>query len=83
MCCLRYEYEGNLADIASDDVIPVGEEETPINVIETKISTTQASQASQAEQQDNAIEKKEVIESGYRSKNGKDQHKHRRRYFRR
>lgn len=80
MCCLRYEYEGNLADIASDDVIPVGEEETPINVIETKISTTHSSLA---EHQDNAIEKKEVIESEYRSKNGKDQHKHRRRYFRR
>jgi len=78
MCCLRYEYEGDLTDISGDDEIPVGEEETPINVIETKISTTHSSLS---KQQDNEIEKKEVIESEYRSKNGKDQHKRKRRYF--
>lgn len=39
MCCLRYEYDGNLEDIATDDVIPIGEEDAPIEVIEKKISS--------------------------------------------
>jgi cell fate regulator YaaT (PSP1 superfamily) len=81
MCCLKYEYEGDFADIASDDEIPVGEEETPIDIIEAKISTIHSSQASLAEQQGNEIKKKEVVESGYCGRRGKDQHK--RRYFKR
>ncbi len=39
MCCLRYEYEGDLNTIASDDEIPIGVEDVPIAVIEEKIST--------------------------------------------
>ncbi|MFO0753099.1 MAG: stage 0 sporulation family protein [Thermodesulfovibrionales bacterium] len=40
MCCLRYEYEGDLESIASDDEIPMGVEETPLEAVEEKISTT-------------------------------------------
>ena len=39
MCCLRYEYEGDLNTIATDDEIPIGVEDVPIAVIEEKIST--------------------------------------------
>ncbi|MBF0506368.1 MAG: stage 0 sporulation family protein [Nitrospirae bacterium] len=39
MCCLRYEYEGDLNTIASDDEIPIGVEDVPIAAIEEKIST--------------------------------------------
>ncbi|HXW68317.1 MAG TPA: stage 0 sporulation family protein, partial [Dissulfurispiraceae bacterium] len=39
MCCLRYEYDGDLNTIASDDEIPIGVEDVPIAVIEEKIST--------------------------------------------
>ena len=39
MCCLRYEYEGDLNTIASDDEIPVGVEDVPVAVIKEKIST--------------------------------------------
>lgn len=39
MCCLRYEYEGDLASIASDDDIPIGVEDVPIEAIEEKIAT--------------------------------------------
>ncbi len=38
MCCLRYEYEGDLGGIAADDDIPIGAEDTPIEVIEQTIS---------------------------------------------
>ena len=38
MCCLRYEYEGDMNTIAVDDEIPVGVEDIPIAVIEEKIS---------------------------------------------
>ncbi|HXW68974.1 MAG TPA: hypothetical protein VEJ88_05160, partial [Dissulfurispiraceae bacterium] len=37
--CLRYEYEGDLNTIASDDEIPIGVEDVPIAAIEEKIST--------------------------------------------
>ncbi len=40
MCCLRYEYEGDLETIRSDDEIPLGEEDSPIEVVEEKISKT-------------------------------------------
>jgi cell fate regulator YaaT (PSP1 superfamily) len=39
MCCLRYEYEGDMNTIASDDEIPIGAEDVPIAAIEEKIST--------------------------------------------
>ncbi len=39
MCCLRYEYEGDLNTIASDDEIPIGVEDVPVAVIKEKIST--------------------------------------------
>lgn len=39
MCCLRYEYDGDLESIASDDEIPVGAEEAPLEAVEEKIST--------------------------------------------
>lgn len=39
MCCLRYEYEGDLANIASDDEIPIGVDDVPIEAIEEKIAT--------------------------------------------
>ncbi len=38
MCCLRYEYDGDLAGIAADDEIPIGAEDAPIAIIEEKIS---------------------------------------------
>ncbi len=38
MCCLRYEYDGDLGTIATDDVIPLGAEDAPIEVVEKKIS---------------------------------------------
>jgi hypothetical protein len=38
MCCLRYEYDGDLGTIATDDVIPLGAEDAPIEIIEKKIS---------------------------------------------
>ncbi len=40
MCCLRYEYDGDLASIAADDEIPIGAEDAPIAVIEEKIAKT-------------------------------------------
>ncbi|MBZ0157273.1 MAG: stage 0 sporulation family protein [Alphaproteobacteria bacterium] len=39
MCCLRYEYDGDLESIASDDEIPMGAEDAPLEVVEKKIST--------------------------------------------
>lgn len=39
MCCLRYEYEGDMNTIAADDEIPIGVEDIPIEAIEEKIST--------------------------------------------
>ena len=39
MCCLRYEYEGDMDTISSDDEILIEEEDAPIEVIEEKIST--------------------------------------------
>jgi cell fate regulator YaaT (PSP1 superfamily) len=41
MCCLRYEYEGDVGTIASDDEIPLGDEESPIEVVEEKMSMTE------------------------------------------
>ena len=41
MCCLRYEYDGDLRTISSDDVIPRGAEDAPVEVIEKKISRGQ------------------------------------------
>ena len=38
MCCLRYEYEGDLNTIASDDEIPIGVEDVTVAVIKEKIS---------------------------------------------
>ena len=38
MCCLRYEYDGDLRTIATDDVIPLGAEDAPIEIVEKKIS---------------------------------------------
>ncbi len=38
MCCLRYEYDGDLGTISTDDVIPRGAEDAPVEVIEKKIS---------------------------------------------
>lgn len=38
MCCLRYEYDGDLGTISSDDEIPLGAEDAPIEVLEEKIS---------------------------------------------
>ncbi len=38
MCCLRYEYDGDLNTIASDDEIPIGVEDVPIAFIKEKIS---------------------------------------------
>jgi cell fate regulator YaaT (PSP1 superfamily) len=38
MCCLRYEYDGDLRTIATDDVIPRGAEDAPVEVIEKKMS---------------------------------------------
>ncbi|HEX8947342.1 MAG TPA: stage 0 sporulation family protein [Dissulfurispiraceae bacterium] len=38
MCCLRYEYEGDLANIATDDELPIDVEDAPIEIIEEKIS---------------------------------------------
>ena len=38
MCCLRYEYDGDLGTIATDDVIPRGAEDAPVEVIEKKMS---------------------------------------------
>ncbi|HSB51403.1 MAG TPA: regulatory iron-sulfur-containing complex subunit RicT [Dissulfurispiraceae bacterium] len=40
MCCLRYEYDGDLETIASDDEIPLGVEDAPVEVLEEKISKT-------------------------------------------
>lgn len=80
MCCLRYEYEGDFAEITSDDEIPAGEEDTPIDIIETKISATSFLGA---EQQGNEINKKEVTESEHRDRSSKNQHKHKGRHFRR
>jgi len=37
MCCLRYEYDGDLGTISTDDVIPLGAEDAPVEVIEKKI----------------------------------------------
>ncbi|MEW5746003.1 MAG: stage 0 sporulation family protein [Nitrospirota bacterium] len=42
MCCLRYEYDGDLGNIASDDDIPIGGDDIPIEVIEEKITATPA-----------------------------------------
>lgn len=39
MCCLRYEYEGELDTISSDDETLIEEEDAPIDVLEEKIST--------------------------------------------
>jgi cell fate regulator YaaT (PSP1 superfamily) len=41
MCCLRYEYDGDLGEIASDDEIPIGEEDSSIDAVEQKISRRQ------------------------------------------
>ena len=38
MCCLRYEYDGDLGTISTDDVIPRGAEDAPVEVIEKKMS---------------------------------------------
>lgn len=38
MCCLRYEYDGDLGTISADDEIPLGAEDAPVEVIEKKIS---------------------------------------------
>ncbi|MGO9380412.1 MAG: stage 0 sporulation family protein [Dissulfurispiraceae bacterium] len=38
MCCLRYEYDGDLGTISSDDVIPLGAEDAPVELIEKKMS---------------------------------------------
>ncbi|HMK61230.1 MAG TPA: stage 0 sporulation family protein [Dissulfurispiraceae bacterium] len=38
MCCLRYEYDGDLGTISADDEIPLGSEDAPVEVIEKKIS---------------------------------------------
>ena len=37
MCCLRYEYDGDLGTISTDDVIPRGVEDAPVEVVEKKI----------------------------------------------
>lgn len=39
MCCLRYEYDGDMESIALDDEIPRGVEDTPIAAVEEKLST--------------------------------------------
>jgi cell fate regulator YaaT (PSP1 superfamily) len=41
MCCLRYEYDGDLKTISTDDEIPRGSEDAPIELIEKKISKSQ------------------------------------------
>ncbi|HMK57262.1 MAG TPA: stage 0 sporulation family protein [Dissulfurispiraceae bacterium] len=38
MCCLRYEYDGDLGTISTDDEIPLGAEDAPVEVVEKKIS---------------------------------------------
>ena len=38
MCCLRYEYDGDLGTISADDEIPLGAEDAPVEVVEKKIS---------------------------------------------
>lgn len=37
MCCLRYEYDGDLEDIISDEDILVAEDDTPIEVLQERI----------------------------------------------
>lgn len=38
MCCLRYEYDGDLGTISTDDEIPLGAEDAPVEVIQKKLS---------------------------------------------
>lgn len=38
MCCLRYEYEGDLAGIATDDEIPVEAADAPVEIEDATIS---------------------------------------------
>ena len=59
MCCLRYEYDGDLGTIATDDEIPRGAEDAPIEIIEKKLSKSQhrerkphASRPARSSQQD-------------------------------
>jgi cell fate regulator YaaT (PSP1 superfamily) len=40
MCCLRYEYDGDMESIATDDVIPVGAEDASLEVVAEKISSS-------------------------------------------
>ncbi len=39
MCCLKYEYEGELGSIVADDEIPAEEDEAPKDIVEERLST--------------------------------------------
>lgn len=42
LCCLRYEYEGDLESIALDDEIPIGEEDAPVESFKERTSEVRA-----------------------------------------
>ncbi|MBI3593289.1 MAG: stage 0 sporulation family protein [Nitrospirae bacterium] len=77
MCCLRYEYDGDLAGIALDDEIPIGVEDAPIEVIEEKISTIRS-------KTDAPQKNAQSVKEGATEQQGKrhDNQRHRRRRFR-
>jgi cell fate regulator YaaT (PSP1 superfamily) len=57
MCCLRYEYDGNLDNIDSDDEMPVAHEDMPVDAIADKTFN---------KEQDNSAEKQPHYKRGRR-----------------
>ncbi len=60
MCCLRYEYDGDIASISSDDEIPIGQEDVPIAAIEEKISMKKPERHSQSDKQTGGAVKEQI-----------------------
>lgn len=55
MCCLRYEYDGDIGGIASDDEIPIGQEDVPITAIEEKINVMTDKESAAVSQKGKAL----------------------------